>query len=337
MLCEKCGTKVSEDKTHCAKCEKSINTRSCNSSPRETGEKLFYIHSGKIGPQLVIGIPILIIIFILLAFVYAYAVVYIPIIGYLSFLLTAGFALGAGFSTAVVLQFFKTRNSTFALCFGLIAGIAALYAAWVTFEYVFLNKVSEEEVDLFRVADPRVAWNIACFIAEEGWYSMRSFTPKGAVLWTFWGIEACVIIGVPAYMAHSFIKDSVFCESCKGWADDHKSKLIFEYLNESELKQKLTAQDMSFLDDILKVERTAESFYRIDCTVCCSCDNHYTLSLLRVTRTWDSEGKETDKEKYILKNLYICKATFDKLTGMNPEKSIPSENAVEEVTPETEA
>lgn len=336
MLCEKCGIKVSEGKTLCAKCERSVNARSCNTSSLDMEGKLFYTHSGKIAPHLVIGVPILLIVFILLAFVYAYAVVYIPLIGYLNILLTAGFALGVGFSTGVVLQFFKTRNSTFALCFGLIAGLIALYAAWVTFEYVFLNKVADEKVDLIRIADPRVLWNVACLIAENGWYSMRSFTPKGAVLWSFWGVEACIIAGVPAYMAHSFIKDAVFCESCKGWTDDHKSKLIFEYLSEGELKEKLTAQDMSFLDNTLKVERTAESFYRIDCTACCSCENHYTLSLLRVTRTWDNEGKETDKEQYILKNLYISKATFDKLSGARPVNAAPVNNdSGEDVTKET--
>ena len=337
MLCEKCGTQTPEDRTLCVKCEKSLEARNSRSSFNGAGDRQFYTHSGKIAPQLVLGIPILLIIFTLLAFVYAYAVVYIPIIGYLSFLLTAGFALGVGFSTAVVLQFFKTRNSTFALCFGLIAGIVALYAAWVSFEYVLLSKDSSEDIELIRIADPRIAWDIACFIAEKGWYSMRSFTPKGAVLWTLWGIEACAIIGVSAYMAHSFIKDSVFCETCKGWADDHKSKLIFEYVSESELKQKLTTQDMSFLDNILKVKRTAESFYRIDCSVCCTCDNLYTLSLLRVTRTWDNEGKETDKEKYIIKNLFICKATFDKLNGAKPGDSAPIENTVEKEAAEIKA
>ncbi len=329
MLCEKCGSQISEDKTHCVKCEKSLEARNRCSSFDGTSEKQFYTHSGKIAPQLVLGVPILLIVFTLLAFTYAYTVVYIPIIGYLSFLLTIGFALGVGFSTAVVLQFFKTRNSIFAFCFGMGAGIIALYAAWVTFEYVFLNKVSDENIELFRIANPRVTWDIACFIAEKGWYSIRSFTPKGVVLWAFWGIEACIIIGAPAYMAHSFIKDSVFCESCKGWADDHKNKLIFEYLSESELKQKLTVQDMSFLDSILKVKRTAESFYRIDCSACCTCDNLYTLSLLRVTRTWDKEGKETDKEKYILKNLFICKATFDRLNNAKPNVSGATDNAGE--------
>lgn len=333
MLCEKCGTKVSEDKTHCVRCEKSIEARSNKSSFNRAEAKQFYVHSGRIAPQLVIGVPILLVISVLLAFAYAYSVVYIPIIGYLSFFLTIGFALGVGFSTAIVLQFFKTRNTTFALCFGLIFGIFALYAAWVTFEYVLWNKGSTESIEILNLIDPIVVWRVACLIAEKGWYSIRSMTPRGAVLWSFWGVEACTIIGICGYMAYSFIKDSVFCEACKGWAEDHKSKLIFEYANESDLKQKLTTQDMSFLYDILKVKQAAESFYRIDCSVCCTCDNLYTLSLLRITRTWDKEGKETTKEKFILKNLFICKATFDQLLGTKQAVAVPVEEktAMEEV------
>jgi len=328
MLCEKCGTNVSENEILCAKCEKSMqsrkNTLSVNSS---ADSRQFYVHSGKIAPQLVLGVPILLIISTLLAFAYAYSVIYIPIVGYLSFLLTLGFALGVGFCTAIVLQFFKTRNSFFALFFGLGSGIFALYAAWVTFEYVLWNKNATEPIELLQLVDPVVVWRVACLVAEKGWYSIRNTTPSGAVLWTFWGVEACAVVGISAYMAHSFTKDSVFCEACKGWTEDHKNKLTFEFTDESELKEKLTNQDLSFLEDVIKVKRTQESFYRIDCSVCCTCDNLYTLSLLRISRTWDKEGKETEKEKAILKNLFISKEIFEQLTGK--KQAPPAEEVVE--------
>lgn len=315
MLCEKCGTKVSEDKSHCAKCEKSTKARNNKTlSGNSMESRQFYVHSGKIAPQLVLGVPILFIISVALAFAYAYSIVYIPFI-YVKFLLTLGFAVAIGFSTAIVLQFFKTRNTIFALCFGLLSGIFALYAAWVAFEYVFLNEMHEESIKLLRLADPRVTWRGLCYIAETSQYSLSGITISGAGLWSLWAIEACIILGACGYLAHSFIKNSVFCEACKGWTNDHKNKLTFEYINESELKQKLNIQDLSFLDNILQVKQTTESFYRIDCAVCCTCDNLYTLSLLRVTRKWDKEGKETDKEKSILKNLFICKETFEKLSA----------------------
>jgi hypothetical protein len=328
MLCEKCGTNVSENETLCAKCEKSMQSRKSKLSVNSSADsRQFYVHSGKIAPQLVLGVPILLIISTLLAFAYAYSVIYIPIVGYLSFLLTLGFALGVGFCTAIVLQFFKTRNSLFAFCFGLGSGIFALYAAWVAFEYVLWNKNATESIELLQLVDPIVVWRVACLVAEKGWYSIRNTTPSGAVLWTFWGVEACAVVGISAYMAHSFIKDSVFCEACKGWTEDHKNKLTFEFIDESELKEKLTNQDLSFLKDVIKVKRTQESFYRIDCSMCCTCDNLYTLSLLRVSRTWDKEGKETQKEKTIMKNLFISKETFEQLIG---KKQAPTAEKVVE-------
>jgi hypothetical protein len=318
MLCEKCGISISENETFCGRCEKAMQARrnKLSAANSSVDSRQFYAHSGKIAPQLVLGVPILLIISTLLAFAYAYSVIYIPIVGYLSFLLTLGFALGVGFCTAIVLQFFKTRNSLFAFCFGLGAGIFALYAAWVTFEYVLWNRDATESIELVRLAfNPLVVWRVACLIAEKGWYSIRNTTPAGAVLWSFWGVEACVVVGISAYMSRSFIKDSVFCEACKGWTEDHKNKLAFEFADESELKGKLTNQDLSFLKDIIKVKSTQESFYRIDCSVCSTCDNLYTLSLLRISRTWDKEGKETEKAKAVLKNLFISKETFAQLTG----------------------
>lgn len=318
MLCAKCGTKVSEDKSHCAKCEKSTKARKDKVLAKNRMKpRQFYVHSGKIAPQLVLGVPIIFIISIALAFAYAYSIVYVPYI-YVKFLLTLGFAFGVGFSTAIILQFFKTRNTIFALCFGLMSGLFALYAAWVTFEYVFLDEMYKEHVALIRLADPRTAWHVLCYIAETSQYSIAGMTIAGARLWSLWAVEACIILGACGYLAHYFIKDSVFCEACKGWTDDHKNKLTFEYISESELKQKLATQDLSFLNDIFKVKQTAESFYRIDCAVCCTCENLYTLSLLRVTRSYDKEGKETDKEKFIIKNLFICKDTFDKITEKKP-------------------
>ena len=280
----------------------------------------FYNHSGKLSAQLILGIPLVLIVTILLAFIYAYAVVYIPIIGYLSVLFTIGFALGVGYSTASVLQFFKTRNTTLAVIIGLFVGLFALYAAWVTFEYALWNRDSPEPINLLRLAArPQAVWQLACLIAEKGWYSLRNFTPKGAVLWTFWGIEALIICGASVYLPYSFIAHAVFCETCSGWAHMHANNLSFQYEDEHELKKKLTHQDMSFLDNIIKLKTGTEKFYRIECMACDSCDRLFTLSLLRIKRTWDKNGKEQEKRKFILKHLYISKETFERLTGKKKE------------------
>jgi len=188
-----------------------------------------------------------------------------------------------------------------------------------------LNKIYPEGVELMRLAfNPVGIWRVACDLAISSEYSVFGLLISGSGLWTLWGIEAGIIIITAAFLSYSFIKDSVFCEACKGWTEDHKDKLTFEYLSESDLKEKLSHQDMSFLNDILQIAPTAESFYRIDCRICCTCENLYTLSLLRATRTWSKEGIPSDRDKIILKNLFVCKATFDQLTGYNQVIPVPA-------------
>jgi hypothetical protein len=335
MLCEKCGRKISDDETLCAKCAKGMQTRETAVSGDSSSEasSSFYSHSGRINPLvLILGFPLVLIASIILSFVYAYAVVYIPILGYLSFLLTFGFVFGVGYSTAFILRFFKTRNTLFAAVFGLFSGIFALYAAWVTFEYVLYYKLETggEDISIIKLAlDPLWVWRIACNIAETGWYSIKDITPKGAVLWTFWAIEALAIVGCAVYMAHSFIKDMVFCEACNVWAESHVNKLEFEYLSENELKEKLSQGDSSFLGDLIKLKRTDSEFYRIIYTVCLSCNKLFTLSLFRITKSWDNEGKETEKKVPILQNLIISQELFERLTSL--KKPEPAESEEESI------
>lgn len=284
------------------------------------GNRQFYNHSGRVSPQLILGIPLVFIISTIIAFIYSYAVVYIPVAGYLNILLTVGFALGIGYCTAVTLQFFKTRNTTFAVTVGLLVGIFAVYASWVAFEYALWNRDNTEPISLLRLASrPQAVWQLASLIAEKGWYSLRNFTPQGIVLWSFWGIEALIVCGTAAYMPYSFIAHTVFCETCSGWTKGYKNRLSFLYEDAHELKKKLIHQDMSFLNNTKKINTTTKTFYRIECMTCDKCKNLFTLSLLKITRNWDKNGEEQEKKKFILKNLYISKETFERLTGKKKE------------------
>ena len=328
MLCEKCGTGIPDNESLCAKCAKFMDARG-GSSLNSTAPKQFYVHSGKIGPQLFFGGLILLIVTVLLSFVYAYASIYIPYL-YFKILLIVGFVCGVGFSTTTALQSCKTRNTAFAVGFGLVSGIFALYAAWVTFEYVIFCRNNVENVEFLRLADPRITWKAICFLAESLRYKISGTEVTGAGLWTLWGIEAFAIVCTPTLLAYAHIKDSVFCEACKCWTVDLKNKLFFEYLSEKELKEKLINHDMSFLDNIVPIPPGADSFYRIDCRACWTCKNFYTLSLLRVTRVWSKEGQPSDKAKYVMKNLFISKDVFDKLTMLNQAESTPESEGVEE-------
>ena len=295
---------------------------------------LFYIHSGKIDPKFIFGLPIIASAAIILSFVYSYAVVYIPIIGYLNFILTLGFSFGVAFSTAFMLKFFNNRNLAFAGGVGLLAGLIAVYAAWVIFEFALVNRYSSEKIDLFLLAlNPAVVWEIASNIAEEGWYSIRNFTPSGIVLWAFWGIEACCILGVSAYISYNTTREAVFCEDCRKWTDELKGLLTFPFGRESLLEKQIKRQDLSFMESIEALKDGDTTFYRIDCRRCKSCRQLFTMSLVKVARSWDKNGKEETKEKILLQHLLIEKETFQeirqfargkrpRLENISPESSL---------------
>ncbi|NOY74910.1 MAG: hypothetical protein GXP32_03860 [Kiritimatiellaeota bacterium] len=214
----------------------------------------FYSHSGRFSPLFILIFPIAFITSILLAFVYNALVIYIPIIGYFSVVLTFGYALIIGVVTGLCLSLFKVRNMVIARLAGLVCGVLALYLAWVVFVYLFLGEFSPKtEITLIgAVFNPIGIWNVACAIAEKGWYSIRTLTPSGWVLWTFWIIEALIIQITIFFSLEASIGDSVFCEECGEWAEDEEGVVNF-LLNEDEnLTNDFLRKDFSFLKNAVR-------------------------------------------------------------------------------------
>lgn len=317
MVCHKCGKDTDNPTGQCPNSEDIPKSKNKMVTPHfMADDKAFYAHSGKVSAQVIFGFPLVMLIVVILSFIYSYAILYLPFVGYLSLILTVIFSVGIGYASAVILQFFKTRNAIFALIFGFFIGIFALYSAWVAFEYVLFGNFFEEEVHLSRLAShPLGVWEGAKIIAERGWYQIGNIRPKGTTLWVLWAIEAFLIIFLITYMCYVFIHDAIFCESCQGWTQDHEDTLTFRNGNEKDLVSKIVAQDLSFLDEISEVRHDDIEYYRIDFSMCCSCKELYTLSLIKINRSWKKDGKERIKEKALLENLFISEDTFDKLTG----------------------
>ena len=319
MLCEKCGARAAEGKSFCAKCESKMSVKKSKvqsntkvSSALTDTPKSLYRHSGKVSPLMILGALLTCLAAVVLAFVYAYAVVYIPIVGYLSFLLTAGFSFGVAFTAGFFLQVFNARNTLFSVFFGLIIGLFALYASWVAFEFVVINRYSDDGIRLMEIAfSPVAVWNIACNIAENGWYSLGSTNVKGIALWILWGIEGVIITGFSIYMCYTMIIDAVFCEACREWADSHSKVLNFKYNNQTDLEERVLHHDLSFWDNATKIGSSDKDYYSITFSLCSTCKKLYTLTLKKVKRSWDKENEEELKEKILIRNLFISKSIID--------------------------
>lgn len=64
---------------------------------------------------------------------------------------------------------------------------------------------------------PTAVWELAGRINVDGWYEVVGTTPRGGVLWTFWGIEAVIIVLGSTTLAGLVTDAPVFCEPCEQW------------------------------------------------------------------------------------------------------------------------
>lgn len=69
----------------------------------------------------------------------------------------------------------------------------------------------------FWLQTPAAVWDFANVVAGEGWYTIRSVTPSGIVLWILWGIEAVIVLGAGYVLAPAGIRGAGFCEDCDSW------------------------------------------------------------------------------------------------------------------------
>jgi hypothetical protein len=280
-----------------------------------------YIHSGKFGLLLFLLIPINIVIVFLLAFVYNYAVIYIPFVGYLSIILTFGYALGIGYSLAFSIHISKTRNNVVARLLGLFIAALAVYIAWAAFLYVFINKNAPAmNIPFINILiSPQAMWKMTCGLAETGWYSLRSFTPKGWILWTMWGIEALIIAGCIYFLSDSLVKSAVFCERCNKWTEEKKNLVVFLLEDASNLVDQFVNKDFSFIPQAIPAKSTAPVFFRIDSSVCHDCKDLHTLSLLEVNKSYNDKGEESLEEEPLVQNLILAPEEYDNLINMKKQ------------------
>jgi hypothetical protein len=277
----------------------------------------FYQHSGKTQLARLPMMSLFLIFSALIAFVYAYAVVYIPLVGYVNFILTGGFAAGVGLLAILCLKALRIRNNGVAAIMGTVYSLLSLYLSWVCFEFALLNQYGAGLNWFDMLLNPGAVWGTMVEIGNSGWFSIKSFTPSGGILFAMWGIEALVIVGVGVYLSYSNIKESVFCEDCGQWADD---SVAFDFSSENEdtLVQNLKEQKEEVVSIIQFPQPDNAQIFNVELKECKGCDLS-TLTLKKVTLKVDSEGKEDRDEEEVFQNL-LLDVNFRDLLKSLPEK-----------------
>lgn len=177
-----------------------------------------YQPSGKLGSSplllVLLGLPLC----LLWSVAYAYADVYIPIGGVFTVVLVGGFTFLLGLTIAQVGKLAKCRNATVLRLMGMGIGTLSLYAAWASFLHALFAQQAGDTPSIVEFAlNPRLMWEAICAVNETGWYSIKSTTPSGIVLWLFWGVEIVVVIGGSWLFAELAISNELFCETCNRW------------------------------------------------------------------------------------------------------------------------
>ncbi len=144
---------------------------------------------------------------IALAFAYSYATALVPIVGYITFALSVAFGLAMAYAIAYGFRLGKVRSATLSAAVGLLVGTVSFYVSWAVWVYAMIRRGDLLDVSLMDLMTHPVAlFDIIQGINQSGRWTMGSFTPKGAVLWALWALEALLIVG-PAALAGVLLDD----------------------------------------------------------------------------------------------------------------------------------
>ena len=241
-------------------------------------------------------------------------------------------ALAAGGATGWVVGYGaragKVRNSVLMVLAGLLAGLVAEYLnlvgwVWAVFEG---HPV---------VLSPLTLLSALQRVAEEGAWSLSSWTPKGFWLYLFWIMEGLIIVGVAAFTAPTVLSDVPFCETCSAWVKDKKVFGPFQVPELPDtLKPKLESGDFSVLEQLEKPKSTPQQWLMVELLYCPSCAERVFLAVTVHAKVVEDK-KEKEESSALVSNLIITPEHREKLQAIGRGK--PSAGDVAESGEEPQA
>lgn len=277
-----------------------------------------YKHSGAIGPAGILVPALGAVGALVLSIVYGYISVYNPIAGYISFLITGAFAFGLVMLMSVLAKTGKCRNAGFLHVMGGLIGALALYASWVVFIYALINRSYDDaELNLFAMfLSPSDIWGTILDINETGWFTIKSATPSGVILWIFWGIEAVIIAGAPLVFGAVGINDEVFCERCNQWCDT-SDKFQLALPSDASATKQITDGSLETLEGLNRVD--AGVYPRLDVTVhsCQDCSKSAVYKVEATRLEVNKDGQASEKNDKVTELLMLSQDGMQRLKTLS--------------------
>jgi hypothetical protein len=251
----------------------------------------------------------------LLAVVYAYALVYVPVVGTFTFAIAGAFGAGAGWVTGRMLKRGATRNGTVAVVVGAAATAAAWYVCWIAWTYALLQR-SDVQVEVSELlTQPSRLWQVVQVINEHGAWSLKGATPTGIVLWIFWAMEALLIVGVGALVAHTMTAPP-FCETCGEWTQLHIGIAQTARGSDEEVRDMAAADQIARVAAFGRPAQGAKEWLRLDLHSCPRCDQFHVVDVQAVELRTEKNGpKEHAKE--LVRKLLVGPSEAQELRGLN--------------------
>jgi hypothetical protein len=285
----------------------------------------YYQPSGKFSPVSFVWLALLsVTVLPLLGLIYSYAIWYIPFI-YINFFVTVIFGALAGFAVNYfVIGWAKVRNPKLALLFGVLAGLAALYFSWVVWLDLAMNMgenygserigITVSNIKLTEVLqlafDPAMVVKLAALINLSGTWGIRGATVSGVFLAIIWGLEAAIVVFVPALLTVGRAKKP-FCEETNVWASEKELPAI-EYIEDAQaLKASLESGNCAILREIGKAQSTEDKHSLF--TLYYTPAETYFLSITNKLPKVDSKGKTSFDSQELVEYVMINRETGKQL------------------------
>jgi hypothetical protein len=256
-----------------------------------------YIPSGRLGKMpFIVALAALPLIAALSA-AYSYLIVWMPIGGWITLFVMVAYAFACGFVGALAGKWGHCRSPAAMRWIGIALGLFALYAAWMFFLHALLNQGDDEASIVDILTQPAADWQVIRLINDKGWYSIQKMTPSGAVLWTFWAIEAAVVVGIVAVTTRSLIANELYCEGCGRWCAS--VKLAWRQLTAAQAKapaEVLDPAELLALPEVLEVAKAGSPRLRIETLTCPACELTSGLRFVRCVDSRNDKGElKTDE------------------------------------------
>lgn len=246
----------------------------------------------------------------ILALIYSYATRYIPFI-YINFLILAGFVLGLGFAVNFAIALGKVRNKLLGMVFGLVVGLAGLYACWVIW---ICTHIPIDYMELIK--SPEGMKSIIGLINDQGTWGFRSGgNVSGTFLTVIWVIEALAIIVVPTFMAYGKTCDP-FIENENEWAEETVIGPFGYIANGQVLVKQLETknyEELLAMETLVTGVANSHSILTLFHGTNRSQSKEFYLTVTNMKESHDKEGKLEFDEIVIINFIHINKEVGQQL------------------------